>query len=119
MVHRSHLSTKERDARSRLHQRLGNQPLLRGSLVEMARLCGKPGCCCRTGQKHVSLYLAIRLGSKRTMIYIPPALEPKARQAVENWKDIDQLLELVSQETLERLLKEKEQHTGVRKRRIR
>jgi hypothetical protein len=118
MLHRSHLSTKERDARSKLRQQLGNQPLLRGSLVEMARVCGKPGCCCESGQKHVSLYLAIRRGSKRTMIYIPPALEPKARQAVQNWQGIDQLLELVSQETLERLLNEKMQHKGVRKRRI-
>lgn len=116
MVHRSHLSAKERDARSKLHQRLSNQPLLRGSLVEMARVCGKAGCCCQSGQKHVSLYLAIRAGSKRVMIYIPPALETKARQAVENWQDIDQLLGLISQETLDRLLKEKEEHTGSRKR---
>ena len=119
MGHRSHLSAKERDARSKLRQRLGNRPLLRGSLVEMARVCGKAGCCCQSGQKHQSLYLAIRLGAKRTMIYIPPALETKARQAVDNWQDIDQLLQLVSQETLDRLLKEKEQHTGLRKRRPR
>src|SRR5262245_37313274 len=96
MLHRSHLSAKDRDARSKVRQRMDNQPLLRGSLVEMARVCGKPGCCCQSGQKHVSLYLAIRVGTKRTMIYIPPNLEANARQAVENWQDIDRLLQLIS-----------------------
>ena len=114
MLHRSHRSAPEREARSRLRQRLGEEPLLRGSLVQMARRCGKPGCHCRSGDKHVSLYLAIRAGSRRALIYLPPALEEQARRAVQNWQDVDGLLEIVSQATLERLLQEKQQRTAAR-----
>jgi hypothetical protein len=85
----------------------------------MARRCGKAGCHCRAGAKHRSLYLAIRLGSQRTLIYLPPALEAKARRAVENWQDIDGWLEVVSQQTLERLLQAKRKDAGTRKRRPR
>ena len=65
MPTRSQRSPKERDARSRAVKRVAEQSLLRGSLVEMARTCGKTGCRCQQGQKHVSLYLAVRRGRQR------------------------------------------------------
>ena len=57
--------------------------LLRGSLVEMRRTCGKKGCRCQQGQKHPALCLAIRWGGQRKMIYIPHALEETVRRWVE------------------------------------
>jgi hypothetical protein len=36
----------------------------RGSLVSMTRPCGKSGCHCTKGEKHTSLYLAIRMGER-------------------------------------------------------
>jgi uncharacterized protein DUF6788 len=103
---RNQLPAAERDARSRLRQ-CADRPLLRGSLVRMARVCGKPGCHCVQGEKHVSLYLAIRVGRKRKMIYLPSRLEERARAWVASSQEIDRLLELVSQSCLEALLRDK------------
>jgi hypothetical protein len=106
---RSHRSPAERDARSRLVKRCVDAPLLRGSLVTMRRVCGKPGCRCTKGQKHVSLYLAIRVGKKRKLIYIPRELEQRVRELVESSQEIDRLLEFVSQSCLEQLLQTKDE----------
>ncbi len=38
----------------------GEEPSLRGSLVERGRSCGKPTCRCRQGHLRRSLYLAVR-----------------------------------------------------------
>ena len=105
---RSHRPPQERDARSRLVKRCAEAPLLRGSLVTMRRVCGKPGCHCAQGEKHVSLYLAIRAGKQRKMIYVPQELEERVREWVQSSQEIDRLLELVSQSCLEQLLRTKQ-----------
>ncbi|HEX8712985.1 MAG TPA: DUF6788 family protein [Terracidiphilus sp.] len=112
MSSRSQRSAKERDARSRTVRRVSEEPLLRGSLVDMHRTCGKQGCHCQTGEKHPALYLAVRRGKKRTMIYIPPALEETVRLWVKNGRQVDELLDFVSQQCLEQLLDQKEQVLG-------
>jgi hypothetical protein len=112
---RSHRSPAERDARSRLLKRCADAPLLRGSLVSMSRMCGKPGCRCAEGQKHVSLYLAIRVAKRRKMIYIPCELEQRVREWVHSSQEIDRLLELVSQSCLEQLLEKKQELPAERK----
>jgi hypothetical protein len=111
---RSHRPAAERDARSRLLQRCSDAPLLRGSLVSMRRTCGKPGCHCARGEKHVSLYLAIRVGARRKMIYVPPDLEPRVREWVQSSQEIDRLLQIVSQSCLEQLLRDKQSHPARR-----
>ena len=108
MTGRAHRDPKERDARSGAVQRVADRPLLRGSLVEMARLCGKPGCRCLQGHKHVSLYLAVRRGKRRTMIYVPAELEETARQWIATGREVDELIDFVSQQCLEQLLERKQ-----------
>jgi hypothetical protein len=112
---RSHRPPAERDARSRLVKRCAEALVLRGSLVNMRRVCGKPGCHCAQGEKHVSLYLAIRLGKRRKMIYIPGDLEEQAREWVESSQEIDRLLDLVSESCLEQLLQQKQKLPSKRK----
>lgn len=56
--------------------------LLKGSLVELYRTCGKPSCRCLKGEKHRSLYLSRSREGKTTMTYIPAAYERSVRQAV-------------------------------------
>ena len=108
MPSRTQLPPKDRAARSRLLQLLAApQPIARASLVTMARACGKKGCKCAQGEKHVSLYLAARVGKKRRMIYIPPELEDEARRLVQNSRMVEELLEEMSQASLERLLEQK------------
>ena len=112
MPSRAQRSPREREARSRAVKRRAEQPLLRGSLVEMARTCGKAGCRCQQGQKHVSLYLAVRRNRQRTMLYIPPALEETVRQWVQTGRELDELLDFISQQCLEQLLQQKERTLG-------
>ena len=112
MASRSQRSAKERDARSRAVQRVAEEPLLRGSLVLMRRTCGKQGCHCQQGEKHPGLYLAIRRGKQRSMIYVPPALEETVRQWVQNGRQVDELLDFVSQQCLAQLLQQKEEALG-------
>lgn len=112
MASRSQRSAKERDARSRAVKRVADESLLRGSLVRMRRTCGKKGCHCQQGEKHPALYLAIRRDKRRTMIYIPSALEETVRQWVENGRQVDELLDFISQQGLEQLLQQKEQALG-------
>ena len=112
MSHRWHRPAPERHARSRLVQLISEQPLLRGSLVVMRRKCGKSGCHCQQGEKHSSLYLAVRAKNKRTMIYIPSALEETAREWIGNGRRVDELLDFVSQQCLAQLLDQKQQALG-------
>jgi predicted PolB exonuclease-like 3'-5' exonuclease len=105
MPRRIELPPGDRAARSRLIRLLAQaNPLARASLVTMARVCGKQGCKCMAGEKHVSLYLAARLGTKRKMLYVPPELEDQARRLVQNSQTVEGLLEEMSQAELERFI---------------
>lgn len=104
---RAQRSPAERNARSQAVQRVADQALLRGSLVHMQRTCGKKNCHCQQGQKHPALCLAIRVGNRRKMIYIPAALEDTVRRWVQTGQEVDGLLEAISQECLETLLAKK------------
>lgn len=62
-------------------------PLIDGSLVTIARVCGNPNCKCAQGEKHRSLYLTYK-GQRRVpgepakskTLYIPVPLEAEVRQ---------------------------------------
>ena len=112
MKPRSQRPAEERQARSRAVKHIAENPLLRGSLVSMARTCGKAGCHCQQGEKHVSLYLAVRLNSRRRMVYVPPDMESTVRGWVENAQEVDRLLDFVSQQCLADFLHQKEEKLG-------
>jgi len=106
---RTQRSALERDARSKAVQRVADQALLRGSLVQMQRTCGKKGCRCQRGQKHPAMCLAIRLGGQRKMIYVPHALEETVRRWVQTGQEVDGLLDAISQQCLEKFLAQKKE----------
>jgi hypothetical protein len=112
MKSRSQRPGEERHARSRAVQHLADNPLLRGSLVCMARTCGKAGCHCQQGEKHVSLYLAVRVDNRRRMIYVPAAMESTVRGWVENAQEVDELLDFISQQCLAQFFQQKQQKLG-------
>ena len=113
MPSRSQLPAEDRAARSQLLKLLkAAHPLARASLVAMARTCGKKNCKCAKGHKHVSLYLATRVGKKRKMIYVPAQLESQARTLVENFRVVEELLEKMSQAGLKRFLEQKDKRAS-------
>jgi hypothetical protein len=108
--HRSHRTAPERHARSQLAQLIGDQPFLRGSLVERARSCGKPNCRCqKEGQLHRSLYLATRHQGRRVLLYVPRALHETVRLWVSNGRRLSGQLQDLHQVQLDQLLQRKEQ----------
>lgn len=114
MSQRSQRPAPERHARSRLAQLIGEQPFLRGSLVERTRPCGKPTCRCQKGLLHRSLYLATRHQGQRVLLYIPRALEETARQWVQNGRRLRQQFQDLHQLQLDQLLQRKAQLSGQR-----
>jgi hypothetical protein len=114
MTHRSHCPDPERHARSRLAQLIGDQPFLRGSLVERARPCGKPTCRCQRGQLHRSLYLATRHNGRRALLYIPRALEDTVRHWVRNGRSLSRQVQDLHQLQLDQLLQTKRQRSQQR-----
>ena len=111
MVSRKRMGRDERAARSRLAQLLHEHEVIRGSVVSMARRCGKAGCRCERGEKHVSLYLSVVIQGKRRMLYIPADLEQEVRARVQAYREVEQLTQAVSEACVGRVLEEK----GLRK----
>jgi len=72
---------------ARLVQRmLKSREMVKGSVITLARRCGKPGCKCNRGEKHKSKYLSISDGGKTRMIYLKPEMEMKAGEAAERYR---------------------------------
>ena len=109
MTPRSHRPAPERHARSRLAQLIGDQPFLRGSLVERSRPCGKPTCRCQRGQLHRSLYLDTRHQGRRVLLYIPRTLEETVRLGVHNGRSLSQQVQDLHQIQLDQLLQRKQE----------
>lgn len=110
MRHRKGLSEQDRGARSHLHQLLERADgLIHGSLIRMARTCGKPGCrCALKGQKHQSWYLGVSVQGKPRMKHIPPAREAQVRRWVEAYQQARALLEEMSRQAWQQLQQPKE-----------
>ncbi len=104
---RNRFTPPERSARSRLAQLLHDHELIHGSVVTMTRVCGKAGCHCERGEKHVSLYLSLKLEGKRRMVYIPTALEEEVRRRVAAYREVEQLTEIISAACVDRVLENK------------
>jgi hypothetical protein len=102
-VHRASLSTSERRFRSRLTQLIQQHWLLRGTLSLRRRQCGKPTCRCATGELHASLYLVQSQQGQPRQLCIPKDWEPRVRQAVRDYQEIQRLLEELSEREWQRL----------------
>jgi hypothetical protein len=110
-------SSRERQLRSRLHLLITNaEGFIHGSIIEMARKCGNPGCRCASDDdlRHRSQYLGQTRGGKKSMVYLPAHLEATARQGVEHFQRALDLLEELSVEARLRLEKQKLKARGGR-----
>jgi len=50
---------------------LGRQDLLRGTVTEVQRMCGKPGCKCTKGEKHVCYQLSASIKGRTHTQNVP------------------------------------------------
>src|SRR5438093_6594824 len=84
--------------------------VLRGSLIERFKRCGKPGCKCAQGPGHgPKYYLSIsQPGARPQMDYVPVEYAQQVSEYLRNFQQVRQLLEQIcnaNRELLRRLAK--------------
>jgi hypothetical protein len=69
--------------------------VLRGSLIERYKRCGKPGCKCADGPGHgPKYYLSVSYpGRAPQMDYVPQADHPEVSERLANYRRIREILE--------------------------
>lgn len=93
MSRRSDL-TERRDALLDRMRSLCQAPLMRGSIVERARRCGRNECACATdpAARHRGTYLSVHLDGKTHAVHLRPEdLEP-VREGVDTYNRLWELL---------------------------
>ncbi len=98
-LNRSKLSAVERNFRSRIAQLSSGQWFL--------GTCGKPNCRCARGELHKSLYLVQSQAGKLRQICVPKAWQQRIRQAVNDYRLMQKLIEEVSELEWKRLQEKK------------
>jgi hypothetical protein len=83
--------------------------ILRGSVIERFKRCGKPGCKCMQGPGHgPKLYLSVSVsGARPTMQYVPVEHHEQVNEFVDNFRQTRSVLEEICGINLE-LLRRKE-----------
>ena len=104
---RAKLSAVERNFRSRIAQLASGSWILRGTLSERASKCGKPSCHCAGGELHRSVYLVQSQQGKPRQICVPKDWQERVRQAVSDYRVMQQLIEEVSELEWKRLQQRK------------
>lgn len=106
-MNRSGLPEGERRFRSRLAQLVHDHWFLRGTLSIRTRKCGKPTCRCARGELHSSLYLVQSHDGKPRQVCIPKSWEDRVRQAVNDYQEMQRLIEEISELEWTRLREKK------------
>jgi len=84
-----------RDARVRKLTQIG--PVLAGSLVQIAKHCGRPGCRCHSGHKHVGWYLTRSVAGKTQTTYVPQELWEEVHGWIQAHRRLKQLVSEISE----------------------
>jgi hypothetical protein len=68
-------------------------PAAKGSVAEVRKPCGRPGCrACAQGHKHRAFLLGYKEGGRRRCLYVPAEKVAALRAAIANGRRIEQLL---------------------------
>ncbi len=106
----SHMAQPERERRalSRLRQILNAPGLLRASIIQMKRRCGKPYCrCAKTKSNwHLSWYVGQSQGGSPRMKHIPLELLPEIKLWVGRYQEARKLLDQVSDENWNKIIRQ-------------
>src|SRR5262245_60860562 len=86
------------ELRKRRRKLLGSLPplerILRGSLIERYKRCGRPGCHCANDRGHgPKLYLSISVSGERPqMDYVPSASHARVSEFLANYRKMREVL---------------------------
>jgi hypothetical protein len=78
-----------RQLRERLRA-LSHAPLMRGSLVERLRRCGRPNCACARdpAARHGGKFLTVHLDGRTQAVHVRPEDEPYIRDALASYQQL-------------------------------
>lgn len=99
----SHPTLLKRHLESRLRKFVARGPLLAASLVEIAKHCGREGCHCQSGARHVGHYLTFAVEGKTRTVYVPQDLVKEVRAWIQEHKRLKQLGQEISQLSIARV----------------
>ena len=80
-----------------LKQLVPRGPVLMASVVQTARKCGRYGCKCNRGEKHIRTQITFKEGGKTRSVYVPADLVGEVRQWAAEGRRLQGLLRECSQ----------------------
>lgn len=92
-----HPTLLKRHIDSRVRKLAAQGPVLGASLVEIAKHCGREGCRCQSGHKHVGHYLTFAVAGKTRTVYVPQELVQEVRAWIQEHKRMKLLAREISQ----------------------
>lgn len=90
-------SDGESRLKSLLAELIDEGPLLRGTLTLRRRRCGKAPCRCARGELHATWYLVQTNCGRPRQLSIPRQLEPRIREAADRYRQVQGLVERLSE----------------------
>ena len=101
------MAEAERESRSKLKRMVAWQEFLRATPTLREQVCGKPGCHCQRGEKHLALVITRSTKGKVEQLYIPKDQEETVRLWIQRYREILALLEKISSSYWDRLKRKK------------
>jgi hypothetical protein len=96
------------------------RPLMRGSLVERLRRCGRPNCACAEDprRRHGGKFLTVQLDGRTQALHVRPEDEGKVRAAIAAYSELWSLINELTACELSDLRREvRERHRARRRQR--
>ncbi len=91
-----HPTLIQRFRAARLKQLHARGPVLAASLVRIAKHCGRGGCHCQHGAKHVGHYLTFKQQGKTHTVYVPRDLLPEVKAWIAEHRRLRRLSQEIS-----------------------
>jgi len=82
---------------ARVNKLRATGPVLAASLVTIEKTCGRPGCHCLRGEKHVGHYLTYKHKGTTKTVYVPQDMLVEVRAWVDEHRRLRRLSQEVSQ----------------------
>jgi hypothetical protein len=99
----SHPTRVRQMSDTRINQLKALGPVLGASLVQIAKQCGRSGCHCQRGEKHVGAYLTFKEKGKTRTVYVPLELRKEVAQWIAEHRRIKQIMQELSELSVARV----------------
>ena len=85
---------RRRDELRQQLRALSLQPIMRGSLVERRRRCGRPNCACArdASRLHAGKFFTVQLQGRTHALHVRPEDEARVRAAIDGYRKLWDLI---------------------------